>query len=241
MKAYAEDLAYIHDAGFSDFVRSATPGLLRILRRSGIESGGVVELGCGGGRLALALSRAGYDVLGVDISPSMIKLARERAPRARFRTGSLLRVKLPPCNHIISIGECVNYLFDRKNGKREVWRLFQRVHDALRPGGIFIFDVAEPGRVLNETPRRAFFEGKDWAILLEVKGDRKRNLLTRRITSFRQVGKLYRRSEEVHRLRLYDESELVAELRRVGFDVRIIRGYGQFRFRGRFVGFVAIR
>lgn len=35
MPGYREDLAYIHDSGFSDFVLSAAPGLLHILRRHG--------------------------------------------------------------------------------------------------------------------------------------------------------------------------------------------------------------
>ena len=47
MQAYARDLAYIHDTGFTAFVRKAAPGLLRLLRRYGIHSGLVVDAGCG--------------------------------------------------------------------------------------------------------------------------------------------------------------------------------------------------
>jgi len=50
MRAYDEDLAYVHDVGFGDFARSVAPGVLEILRRSGITGGLVVDLGCGSGR-----------------------------------------------------------------------------------------------------------------------------------------------------------------------------------------------
>lgn len=39
MWGYGDDLAYVHDAGFSDCSLNAAPGLLRVLRRNGITSG----------------------------------------------------------------------------------------------------------------------------------------------------------------------------------------------------------
>jgi hypothetical protein len=61
------------------------------------------------------------------------------------------------------------------------------------------------------------------------------------MTIFRQVGNLYRRSEEVHCVQLYKGSEIAKELRQVGFRVRIIRGYGELRFRKAHVGFIATK
>jgi hypothetical protein len=57
--------------------------------------------------------------------------------------------------------------------------------------------------------------------------------------SFRRVGKLYRRSEETHCLRLYAGAELLAELTRAGFAARLLGGYGRFRFSPGHVGFLA--
>jgi hypothetical protein len=51
-------------------------------------------------------------------------------------------------------------------------------------------------------------------------------VLTRHITSFRQVGVLYRRHAEVHKLTLVDPVTVVASLRRVGFEVDIVPSYG---------------
>ena len=83
MRGYREDLTYIHDSGFSDFALAAAPGLLEILRRHGVNAGVVVDLGCGSGRWAHELTRAGYAVGGVDQSSAMIRIARQAAPRAR--------------------------------------------------------------------------------------------------------------------------------------------------------------
>ncbi len=235
MKAYQTDLAYIHDAGFGDFARKATPGLLAILRRAGIRSGLVVDLGCGSGIWAAELTRGGYDVVGIDISRAMIELARKRAPAARFINASFLSAKLPACDAVTAIGECFNYTFDRRNSRRELARFFRRVYEALRPGGVLIFDIAEPGRAL----RRAYAQGKDWAILFEAEPDR--DLLIRRMTTFRQVGKLYRRSQETHRLRLYRSSDVAAELRGAGFAVRVLRAYGRMPLPSANAAFVATK
>ena len=82
----------------------------------------------------------------------------------------------------------------------------------------------------DATPQRRFLEGPDWAILLEVREDPARRILTRQIVSYRRIGKLYRRSEETHRLHLYDGQELVSELSRAGFAAQLLHGYGSFRF-----------
>lgn len=230
MNGYKEDLAYIHDVGFGDFAKQAAPNLLEIFRRHKIENGLVVDLGCGSGIWAQELIKAGYGVLGVDISAAMIKLARKRAPQARFVHSSFLQMNLPPCVAVTAIGECFNYLFDAQNTQPALINFFSRVHKALRPNGVFVFDIAEPGQVSASRPGRRHAEGKDWAIQLEVAEDKKANRLTRHMTIFRRAGKLYRRAEEIHHSRLYKGSELAKELRRIGFKVRLQHGYGDFRF-----------
>lgn len=240
IQGYQEDLAYIHDVGFGAFSSESAPGLLEILRQKGIEKGLVVDLGCGSGIWAKALIQADYEVLGIDLSDAMLDLAREKAPKATFQNASLLRVELPKCEAVTSIGEGLNYQFD-EHDLGDIKELFARIYDTLRPGGVFIFDIAEPGYVSSPNPQNTYSEGQDWAILLEKEEDKKRNKLTRKMTIFRQVGNLYRRSEEVHGVQLYKGSEIAKELRQVGFRVRIIRGYGELRFRKAHVGFIATK
>src|SRR5918994_2188580 len=131
---YGEDLAYIHDVGHAEFALQTAPGILEILAQSGIHEGLVVDLGCGSGLLARELLDAGYGVLGIDISEAMVELARRRAPEAEFRVGSLFEVEIPPCAAVTAVSEVLNYLFDAEN--EDLGRLFQRVHDALVPGGV---------------------------------------------------------------------------------------------------------
>jgi len=233
MHGYECDLAYVHDVGFGDFAREAAPGVLAVLRNAGIIRGLVVDLGCGSGIWAAALIRSGYDVLGIDISKAMIHLARRRAPAARFVHASLLVANLPPCDAVTSIGECLNYTFDRRNTWRGLRSLFRRIYDALQPGGVFIFDIAEAGQM----PRRSYSVGKDWAILFEAQP--RRGLLIRRMTVFRRLGKLYRRSQEMHRLRLYRREDVAAELRYTGFNLHVLNAYGRFELPPAHAVFVA--
>jgi SAM-dependent methyltransferase len=153
--AYGRDLAHSHDTGFGDFARRATLGLLRLLRRSGIRHGLVVDLGCGSGIWARALVDAGYDVLGVDISADMLAIARDRVPEARFEHASLFEAELPGCAAVTSLGECAGYAFDERSGPAALATLFARVHAALQPGGLLVFDLAAPGRE-RPTPRRSW-------------------------------------------------------------------------------------
>jgi SAM-dependent methyltransferase len=236
-KAYQEDLAYIHDTGFGDFARTSAPGILALLRQNGIRTGRVVDLGCGSGIWARELSDAGYKVVGVDISPAMIAHARQRVPEGEFHADSFLRFELPECGTVTALGEVFNYLFDRTNSLRTLERLCRNVFHALAPGGILIFDVAEPGRC--QGMKQAFREGEDWACLVECQHDVPRQRLTRRIVTFRKVGSSYRRHEETHPQQLYKRAQIARMLRSTGFRVRTVRRYGAYVFPKSVIGFVA--
>jgi SAM-dependent methyltransferase len=234
--AYGEDLAAIHDAGFSELSREAARALISILRRRGAPSGLVVELGCGSGILARELTKTGRPVLGVDISPAMIRLARKRAPRARFRVNSFRTAVLPRCAAVAAIGEVFSYRFD---GRADLAPLLRRIHRALEPGGVLLFDVAAPGRVKGAQPVRKFVEREDWAVFVTLEQDARRRILTRTITSFRRLGRGHRRTEEVHRQRLFRRTEVEKLLRAAGFEVRTLAGYGRSRFPRGQIGFLA--
>ena len=207
--------------------------------RNGMHDGLVVDLGCGSGLWARKLVDTGYRVLGIDISEAMIELSRNRVPEAEFRLGSLFEVEIPSCNAVTAVSEVLNYLFDAENEERGLGRLFRRVHDALVPGGVFVFDVLSPGQVPPGTRTRGFRVGEDWAVLAEREEDAERGTMERRIVSFRKVGDYYRRDDEVHRVRLYAPAESSAELEQAGFQVRTMRSYGAHRLSEGHAAFVA--
>jgi SAM-dependent methyltransferase len=132
------------------------------------------------------LARARYRVLGINISEAMIEIARRRVSDAEFRVGSLFEAEIPPCVAVTSLGKVLNYLFDPNNDGQRLVGLFRRVYSALAPGGVFVFDVAEPGQVARGTATRGFSEGEDWVVVLEKEEDAERRMLIRRITSFRR-------------------------------------------------------
>jgi SAM-dependent methyltransferase len=219
----------------------AAPGIMEILGRNGIDDGLVVDLGCGSGLWARELVNEGYSVLGIDISEAMIELSRDKVPEAEFRLGSLFEIEIPRCQAVTAVSEVLNYLFDAENEERGLGRLFRRVRDALVPGGVFVFDVLGPGQVPPGTRTKVFSVGEDWAVLSELEEDAERDTMERRIVSFRKAGECYRRDDEVHRVRLYDPSELSAELEKAGFRVRTMRSYGDLPLSEGHTAFVAQR
>jgi len=218
---YSADLAYIHDAGFGDFAKRAAPELIRLLRAHHITSGRIVEIGSGSGILARRLVDAGYDVVGIDRSRDMVALARAKAPKARFRVGSLTRTSIPRCHAAIAIGEVVSYV------SASLRPFFTRVYTALAPGGLFIFDFLESAE--HRTYERKSAEGREWAMISHAEVDAARRTLTRRMTLLRKVGGKYRRSHETHRVRLRSGTEVRGMLEALGFSVTLRHSYGRYR------------
>jgi SAM-dependent methyltransferase len=253
---YSTDLAYIHDVGFGDFAELAAPEVIRILRRDdtrgrpersrGSAGSGrsrcVVEVGCGSGRLARQLVDAGCTVVGFDISPAMIRLAREKAPEATFRVASLTEARMPRCDAVVAIGEVVTYVPARGRGiglPRALCKFFSRVHEALEPGGFFIFDFIESG--VRRTYPAKYRTGADWVIGVHVELDQRRQVLTRRMITIRKVGRQYRRTQESHRVQIYSRRAVANALGDAGFTASMSRSYGGYRLPAGDVAVIAKR
>lgn len=234
---YASELAALHDAHFGDLARAAADRLVGELQRRRIGQGLVVDLGCGSGITSQRIQERGYDVLGVDISPDMIALARSHAPLATIRVGSLWEVKLPPCVAVAAIGEALNYSFDPAAG-RSLTAWCRRAVAALAPGGVILGDVATPGRVPSGE-QRVHHLAEDWAVLMTAEERGRR--LTRQITTFRRHGAVWRRADETHQLRLLSTAEIAAALRQVGFRVRTLSGYGPRKLAAGHAVFLAVK
>lgn len=239
MAGYEHDLAHVQDAGFGELARAAAAVVADELAKAGRRDGLIVDLGCGSGILAAEMLERGYDVLGVDLSPDLLDIARTRAPGARFEQGSLWETEIPRCVAVTAVGESLNYAFDQRAGPDAVTALIRRVHGALEPGGVFVFDVSGPGRERGPGPRRDWSEGEDWLVCVEAAADDPAGLLTRRIVTFRRSQDGWRRSDERHRLRLYDPEWVRSELIAAGFDPRTAQGYGSTPLAQGHVAFVA--
>lgn len=226
---YDDELAAVHEADFTDVARGAAGELRRRLAAAGHDAGTVVDLGCGGGTLAAAVHDAGYAVLGIDLSPAMIALARARVPGARFVEGSIWDTDLPPAVAVTAIGEVVNYAADARAGLDQLARLFARVHAALEPGGVFLFDVATPGRGGPSGSRSGFTDTGAYTMHFrahETTDDHGEAVLERRMVLFTRDDDVYRRSDEVHHLRLYPASTVTDMLAAAGFRSTRLVAYG---------------
>jgi hypothetical protein len=169
----------------------------------------------------------------------MVALARARVPTASFEVGSLDSVALPTCVGVVAVGEVLNYVSSPASGAARLPGLFGRAHTALHPGGVLLFDVAEPGRGAGTTGRH--WEMEDWALLLDVAEDLGAHHLTRRLTTFVRADDTFRRHREVHRLDLYPR-EMVAELLvDAGFSATRHDVYGAFALPPGLVVFEAIK
>jgi hypothetical protein len=76
-------------------------------------------------------------------------------------------------------------------------------------------------------------------VFVTLEQDAQRRILTRTITGFRRAGRGHRKTEEVHRQRLYRRPEIEKQLRSAGFEVRTLEGYGRSRFPRGQIGFLA--
>ena len=74
----------------------------------------ILDAGCGPGQLTEVLAERGADVVAVDISPSLIDIARQRLPvhltkQVTFRAGDMLKAGDGPFDHVIAMDSLIYY------------------------------------------------------------------------------------------------------------------------------------
>ncbi len=129
-----------HDGSPSSLLRRWLPHLPR---------GRALDVATGLGRNALYLARAGYRVDAVDISPTGLRIAAERARRRGLRVrwieADLDTYRLPKAHYAVVI----NSFFM----KRSLWRLLKA---SVRPGGVMIVETHLESPAPEGGPRAAF-------------------------------------------------------------------------------------
>ena len=114
----------------------------------------VLDLGCGNGRVAIALAQRGYGVEGIDISPSMVEEARAAAAAlgidARFRIADA--VSLPQSENefdaVVYGDNGIGHL--TRDGKIACLLEVRRV---LKPGGVALLSMRTPYALNRMLPR----------------------------------------------------------------------------------------
>ena len=112
------------------------------------ESGGpVLELGVGTGRIAVPTAAAGVRVIGVDSSPGMLEVCRERAELAGVADLVDLRLgdfRDPPVDGTFALVTCPFRSLLHLHTDEERLAVFTAARRLLGPGARLAFDVFEP-------------------------------------------------------------------------------------------------
>ncbi|MER6348325.1 class I SAM-dependent DNA methyltransferase [Streptomyces sp. NPDC001595] len=95
------------------------------------DAGQVADLGCGPGRITAHLASLGLPVFGLDLSASMLAIARRENPGLRFEQGSMLDLGLPD-GHLAGI---VSWYSSIHTPAHRLPALFAEFARVLAPGG----------------------------------------------------------------------------------------------------------
>ncbi|MFA6666389.1 MAG: class I SAM-dependent methyltransferase [Armatimonadota bacterium] len=137
------DIAFLYDDLMSAVPYSGWINYVEeLLREHKYRPVTVLDLCCGTGSASLLLARKGYKVTGVDISPRMIEIAKERSAQAggdvEFYVQDATRFNLGRCfNLVISLFDSLNYILKPDH----LLEAFRRAAAHMDEGGLFIFDM----------------------------------------------------------------------------------------------------
>ncbi len=157
-----DDWADIYDAVHADLTHDID-FYVELARESG---GPVLELGCGTGRISLAIAREGVAVTGIDISPRMIEVAQAKAAkrglseRCVFQSGDMATVQLAERFPLVIMPF---RSFHSMLTTEEQRLALARVRERLAPGGVFVMDTFNPdvSSLVNDEQSRLAYHMKD--------------------------------------------------------------------------------
>lgn len=232
--AYSYD-RLMEDMPYPEWIEFAQAGW----ERYNVSPRTVVDLGCGTGNIAIPLAQSGLDVIGIDISESMLAVASRKLEQqnqtaskggtVRWLHQDIREWELPePMDAAISFCDCLNYLLEED----EIIQAFRRTYNGLKPGGLFLFDMHHPNlfrRYWDEQP--FLFNEDDIAYIWTCDLNERRMEIDHEITIFARAddaGEMFHRIEENHVQRAYDPDWVADELQRAGFiDIGM---YADFQF-----------
>jgi len=119
----------------------------------------VLDAGCGTGVMAIELARRGAEVIAIDLSPTLVSLARDRMPldptagSVKFIVGDMLGTSLGQFDHVVAMDSLIHY---RPNDMvRAAIALAQRTERSV----IFTFAPRTPALALMHAVGRCFPRG----------------------------------------------------------------------------------
>jgi SAM-dependent methyltransferase len=147
------------------------PSVIELL--GNVKGKKILDLGCGTGIYAKLLTKRGAIVKGFDISPEMIKIAKQENPGLDLKIGSAYDIPFDEKFDIVLASLVVHYIED--------WdKMFSEIKRVLKNNGLFIFSTGNP---VSEFPERVnvgkktiktigdyFKEGRKYAVWKNING-----------------------------------------------------------------------
>ena len=190
------------------------------LRANGIDSGYVVDLGCGTGKLTTLLADAGYDMIGIDNSFDMLDMALEREDDRILYLMQDMREFEPgeKVSAVVSACDSINYILEPE----DLQAVFFCVSESLKEGGIFIFDINTPYKYEVLMADNTIAENRDeGSFIWDNYYDADEKINEYDLTLFikeqsEDEDDIYKKFEETHFQRCYEISELKELLEQSG-------------------------
>ena len=193
--------------------------IISLLTEAGIKDGLVADLVCGTGKMTRLLSKAGYDMIGIDNSGEMLEIAREHQYEEDDGILYLLQDMREfelygTVRAVISICDSMNYLLE----EADLLTVFKLVNNYLDPKGLFIFDLNTRYKyeiLLGETTISENRE--EGSFIWDNYFDEEEGINQYDLTLFiREEGDLYRKYEETHFQRVYELETVKRLLKEAG-------------------------
>ena len=149
--------------------------LLRSLEEQGFKTKNILDLNCGIGRHSIELGKRGICVLGTDLSPHYIEIAKRRAEKekvddiVRFKVADMREITLvlsdeKPFNGVINLFTSFGYYDDETNDD-----ILRQCCQLVQPEGFFALEIMNRDWIIKNFQERSFSQYKN-VIVLEDRG-----------------------------------------------------------------------
>lgn len=180
----------------------------------------VLEIGCGGGRQTLEMSRRGYDVTALDLSPACVKWTQRRLKRSQQKANVLCADMSDfELDRPVDLAHCLVNTFRHLTSEQAAQRHLHCVAAALKSGGLYIlgFHLLPPDAEEFDCERWTIHKGatRVTTTIRVLEFSRRRRLETVRFSLKVTTPKRVVRLETDHILRIYRADQFRRLLRSV--------------------------
>jgi SAM-dependent methyltransferase len=214
---------------------STSASIANLFLGNEIESGRILDLCCGNGRLTIWLARQGYEVVGIDISASFLDDARRKSEE--HNVSSMVTFQLGDMRDIddvtgterlfdgvINFSTSIGYWDDKTDEM-----IFRKVRRITRRGGLLIIgELDHTGHLIHNFRSNLYFENESAVILTEATFDEPKFKSAMRYYS-KEADHLKFVDSLIYQVHVYGVEELSSLLNRSGW--KVIGVYGNLETR----------